>query len=541
MIAQVNGSHSRRKSIILDASGNPITRPGKPRAELIEAFVKSENEKRAARRGGFHQGESIEARYDAAQNSDEFKNYWAAADSFDADSANSPQVRRDLVSRSRYDLNNNGYSFGIAQTYATDLIGVGPTLRMQTGSENFNRMVELAWWNWTQEIQFRRKLWCLAHAKHGDGEGFGVVRQNRNLRHPVKLDLTLHETEQCQTPYLPFGEPNRIDGIIFDDFGNPVTYEFLRYHPGSNITGLNRFYLTPEQVAARYVLHWYKLVRPGQHRGIPECTSTLNCGAAARRFREATIAKAETQADFTVFLETQYEPDELDSVTPMSTLDIQKRMLTALPNSVKPTQLDSNTPGATYAEFHKSLINEQARPKSMPYNKAACDSSSYNYASGRLDHQTYYGSLDVEREDCNDLVLNPLFDVWFDMAIMAYGWLGGDPDAVSSAAKSHAWDWPKHQVADIKSEAAANDTNLKNGSVSLSSLYSLAGKDYEDDLVKQAESNGVTVDQQRQINMLLNLPQHVIPVVSQMLGLAPVPAAVPMNQSPGGDKNVATA
>jgi hypothetical protein len=100
------------------------------------------------------------------------------------------------------------------------------------------------------------------------------------------------------------------------------------------------------------------------------------------------LAAAETAADFAVLLETMFQPDELDAAEPFSTLEIQKRMMTALPNNAKASQLKSEHPNATFEAFHKTLINEQARPVSMPYNKAACDSSSYNYASGRLDHQT---------------------------------------------------------------------------------------------------------------------------------------------------------
>jgi hypothetical protein len=212
--------------VILDRYAKPISRPGKTRQGLGQQFAARFSEQQNQRK--------ILARYDAAGSSDEFKNYWAPADALDADSANSFHVRANLVKRSRYDIGNNGYSDGIAMTYATDLIGAAPSLRMQTGSEGFNRMVELAWWNWTKEIQFRRKLWCLAHAKHQDGEGFGVLRRNAKLKSRVKLDWVLHETEQCQTPYLPYNKPGQIDGLKFDDFGNATFYDFLKYHPGSN-------------------------------------------------------------------------------------------------------------------------------------------------------------------------------------------------------------------------------------------------------------------------------------------------------------------
>lgn len=498
---------------ILDVNGRPFPRSRtKSRPALAEQFVNRIQDRAKNLR-------SIDAKYDAAGSSDEFKNYWAQADQLDADSANSFTVRQYLVRRSRYDIANNGYSDGIASTYATDLIGRGPSLRMQTGSEGFNRMVENAWWEWCKTISFRRKLWCIAHAKHQDGEGFGVLRRNASAKNRVRLDWVLHETEQCQTPYLPYGEPGRIDGIWFDEFGNPTFYDFLKYHPGNNQAGYQNVVSVPEKVPTKFVTHWFKMRRPGQHRGIPECTSTLNLGASARRWREATVAAAENIADFSLFIQTTFEPDEMDSVSPLSTLDIQKRMMTALPAGYGAFQPKAEQPTAGHAEFSKSLINEQARPKSMPYNKAACDSSSYNYASGRLDHQTYYGQLDVDRADCEDCVLEPMFAVWFEAAVMSYGWLGGNPDAISRIANSHTWDWPKHQVADIESEANAADKRLKNGTTSISAEMVLGGLDPEDELQKTATSNGITLDQQRQINLLLNLPQHVIPFVATMLGI----------------------
>jgi capsid protein len=493
---------------ILDHRGEPLqSKAKKVRQELAEAFAAQHAKKR------------VQAGYDAAGSSDEFKNYWSAADSLDADSANSRHVRENLVRRSRYDVYNNGYSDGIASTYATDLVGRGPVLRMQTGSEKFNRMIESAWYSWCKETKFRRKLWCMAHAKHVDGEAFGILRRNSKLRHRVKLDLVLHETEQVQTPYLPYGLPGHIDGLRFDEFGNPTSYDVLEHHPGSNQV-YNRNYQQPEQVPAKFVAHWFKLRRPGQHRGIPECTSTLNVGAASRRWREAVIAAAENIADFSLFIKTAFQPEEMDSVPGMSSMEVQKRMMTALPEGYDAFQPKAEQPTATHAEFSKSLINEQARPKSMPYNKAACDSSSYNYASGRLDHQTYYGQLDVDRADCDDMVLDHIFYVWLEFAIVAYGWLGGDPSVVNMDNMYHEWDWPKHQVADIQAEASAVDKKLKNGTASLASVHSDAGMDYEDELIATATANGVSVQQQRQINMLLNLPQHVIPVVSQMLGLS---------------------
>lgn len=435
----------------------------------------------------------LNATYDAARTSDDLAAYWANADGFDADSANSRGVRETLVRRSRYETANNGFSDGIASTYSTDLVGTGPQLRMQTSSPKFNQMVEREWFLWCQAVQFRRKLWCMAHAKHVDGESFAILRPNRGINHRVKLDVVLYETEQCQTPHLAFGEPGRIDGIEFDGYGNPVAYDFLQQHPGSSTNWT--IDQTPERVPADRVLHWFKMRRPGQHRGVPECASTLNLGACFRRGRISTLNTWEKIAKWTLFLKTLFEPEEIQGCPPFSTFDISDGLVTNLPNSVEPFQLKAEHPGPTYEAAHNLWLNEQGRPKAMPKAKVKCDSSDMNYSSGRLDFITYYAELDVEREDGNDQVLDKAFRAWFDAAILAFGWLGGIPEAVSEGARFHAWDWPEHRVADVEAEANANEVKLKSGQIFPHRLFSDSGMDWEDECEAAAEAFGITVDE----------------------------------------------
>lgn len=474
------------KSRILDESGRPFMRP-----QVRKALAVARQETQGRIRGT----------YDAARNGTGMDNWWANADRYDADSANSRGVRETLVSRSRYEIGNNGYACGIAETYATDLIGDEvPLLRMETASPRLNRFIEDRWYKWCQAIKLRMKLWCMAHAKLQDGESFGVIRSNPRVRHQIKLDIELIETEMCQTPWLPLVEPGYIDGIRFDRFGEPIWYDILRYHPGA--TQWHFANQDPERVPAERVCHWFKLKRPGQHRGVPELASSLNTGAAGRRFREATITAAESAAELNVLLQTQQAPDEAYPVDPMSTIDIQRKMMTTLPDGWTAAQMKSEHPTANYDTFMRGIISEQARPKSMPYNKAACDSSSYNYASGRLDHQTYYAALNTDRADCNDQVLTPLFREWLWEAGYAYGLLGRRPDQVQDwdeFAAMHSWRWSKHQVADIKAEAAAQDQHLKNGTVTLTRAFEEAGLDFEEELVVMASDFGKTPDEMREI------------------------------------------
>lgn len=446
----------------------------------------------------------VMATYDSARPSDEFKRYWANADAFDADSAHSKEIRHTLIRHSRYEQSNNGYADGIAQTYSTDVMGIGPSLRLLTENKGFNRTIENQFHYWATEIRLRQKLWTMAHAKHVDGEAFGILRRNESIQHRVDIDIVLFEAEQCSTPFVPLNEPGYIDGIKFDEFGNPLWYDFLREHPGA--TSRLEVTLEAERIPADRVLHWFKVRRPGQHRGVPETSSTLNLGAAFRRLREASLSTAEKVAAFTLFLKSLYPlgDEARNPFEDLDLLDIDRGMLTTLPDGMEPFQLKSEQPGPDYTAFHRTLLNEQARPKNMPFNKAACDSASYNYASGRLDHQTYYAALDVDRADCNDMVLEPLFTAWFEMASLRFGWLGSR-FTEGQAVPPHVWDWPKHRVADVEAEANANLKKLSSGQILLPQFYAEQGVDFDDAIEDASKKLRIPEDEllKRLVDVLL--------------------------------------
>ena len=432
----------------------------------------------------------INARYDSAQTTDEYRNYWANADSLDADSANSRGVRLRLMQRSRYEAGSNGYFDGMLKIHANYMVGTGPTLRCQTGNDGFNRVIETQWIRWSKRVQLRRKLWTMAHAKMQDGEAFAILRTNPRLRDQVKLDLALVEAEQVTSPLLPFGMVGYIDGVRFDEFGNPLWYDVLKYHPGSMFFDVEKI---AERVPADFMLHLYALERPGQHRGVAEMKSTLNNGAASRRWREATLSAAESAAEMNILLKTQLSPDEgADAAAPFSSIEFQRRMMTTLPMGWDASQMKSEHPNATYEMFHRAQISESGRPKCMPHNLGAGDSSSHNFASGKLDFTPYFKQLDCERADCNDLVMEPLFERWYDEAALRYGW-----PIIEGQHPAHTWDWPAHPVADEVSKATATEKRLKAGTTSLTKVYAEQGEDFDDVLIEMAEDYGLSVDEMR--------------------------------------------
>ena len=120
--------------------------------------------------------------------------------------------------------------------------------------------------------------------------------------------------------------------------------------------------------------------------------------------------------------------------------------------------MKAEQPSATFPEFRIAIINEIARCLNMPRNIAACDSSGYNYASGRLDHQTYNRSIEVERDDMGAVVLVPLLIAWVREAILISDFLPLSARmllAKGMQIMTHTWLWRSHEDADPVKKAKA--------------------------------------------------------------------------------------
>jgi capsid protein len=126
----------------------------------------------------------------------------------------------------------------------------------------------------------------------------------------------------------------------------------------------------------------------------------------------------------------------------------------------------------------------------MPYNVAACNSSGYNYASGRLDHQTYFKSLRVEQSHIETVVLDRILDAWLREAVLIEGLL---PQALRmvGAEYPHQWFWDGHEHVDPQKESSAQETRLRNHTTTLADEYAKRGLDWETQLRQRAKEKAL--------------------------------------------------
>ena len=413
----------------------------------------------------------IRGRFDAAQTTRDNAKHWSAADALSADAEASAAVRSILRTRARYEVANNAYAKGIVQTLANDVIGTGPRLQALTEDEALNRQIEADFTAWCNTIAFADKLRTARIARCQDGEAFILLALNPKLSTKVKLDLQLIEADRV-TDDIHINKPNCIDGITFDSFGNPMHYRVLRHHPGSDFCTFER---EAEEIPAEFVIHLFRSDRPGQHRGVPEITPALPLFAQLRRFTLAVITAAESAANFAGILYTDSPANgEADEVEAMDSIQLERNMLLTMPGGWKMAQLDPKQPSTTYAEFKHEILNEIARCLSMPYNIASGNSSGYNYASGRLDHQTYYRSLKVDQALMERVLLDRVFAAWW----REYALLNKHEET----SVPHIWIWDGTEHVDPAKEANAQAMRLQNLTTTLAIEYARQGKDWEAEL-----------------------------------------------------------
>jgi len=427
----------------------------------------------------------IRARYDAAQTTDDNKRHWANADGLSADAANSVSVREILRKRARYEVANNSYAKGIMLTLANDTIGTGPRLQFLSKDDSLNNQIEGEFQAWAKAVHLARKLRTMRMAKATDGETFAMLLTNPRLPGRIQLDVMLVEADRVKSPWEPVTtSANNLDGILLDNYDNPITYSVSRYHPGDSLA----WYRDYDQVSADAMIHWFRLDRPGQHRGVPEITPALPLFAQLRRFTLAVLAAAETAADVAAVLYTDAPADgSATPVDPLDTVELEQRMATTLPEGWRLGQIEAQQPATTYGEFKRELLNEIIRCILMPQNVAVGNSSDYNYASGRLDHQTYFKAIRVEQGDLAEIVLDRIFRQWyFELSLTS------DYQALRQLPiPAYQWFWDGSEHVDPLKEANAQAKRLESNTTTLAREFARDGRDWEEELRQRARETAL--------------------------------------------------
>lgn len=443
----------------------------------------------------------VNAKYDAAQTSRATEDYWANADHLSPNASLNVNVRRKTRSRARYELENNSFARSMALGVAAHMIGTGPRRRMMTGNREADERIEKAWLKWSESVQLAGKLRTMRKCKVTDGSAFAQMMTNPRLRTRVQLDLQLIEDDQIATPTFD-DKPDTYDGIKVDNFGNAISYTKLKTHPGTDRWHQMHSVTDSDTIAAQYMLHSYRVDRPGQVRGICEIASVLPLFAMLRRYQIAVLSAAETAANFAAVMTSDLPPGSYDN--PLDKDDygdavpIEFGSMVTLPMGWKASQMKAEQPTSTFEMFNRAIKSEIARALLMPYNVAAADSSQHNFSSGRLDLLLYIRFLETERCDFEHQVLNPLFDAWLSEYLANASNIAPSDIDLDLYPGKWQWDAAEFELDPLKSAKAEQERLFTTRS--LQHTMAKSGLDYDQTMQENADALGVSIAELKQLH-----------------------------------------
>jgi lambda family phage portal protein len=436
--------------------------------------------------------------YDAAENTRFIQNAFKNATDEAADAIINDSLEN-LRTRAKSEIRNNSYAEGIVETLSNDVVGTGARLQMATKSPNLNALTEREWNKWAKEVRLTETLQLMMKGQCGDGEALLALKQNSNMRNRVKLYPATVDPNRLGSPY-DAADKNISMGVEYDNNGVAIAYHIAKQDSvNPNYSSIATEFV---RVPATKMIHFYRKDRTGQSRGVPWITPAIPLFAYLRRYTLAVICSAETAADYSLILQSQSSNLETKELADMDVFDIERGMGMTVPRGWEAKQMTAEQPTDTYKEFKREILNEIARCVSMPYNVAAADSSDYNYASGRLDHQMYFKAVEVAQKAFEARVLDVLFERWFEQARAA----GIFTQVRDVDYLEHEWMWDQFGHVDPLKEAGAEIMKLDAKTTTYKAVYAAEGKDYLREFEqiaqekKEMESLGITsteVDESR--------------------------------------------
>ncbi|MCL2624785.1 MAG: phage portal protein [Planctomycetaceae bacterium] len=429
---------------------------------------------------------------DSASTSQETAAYWSFASSASADEIANAEARKVLRARCRYECLNDPYAANAARNMAISVIGTGPSLQLHGINRETAEPIEKRFRYWAKHARMNEKLELAVRSLVFDGEIFFRFVTDDRITEGFNVELIDAGRVTSET----FGDAtdeNELDGIRYDQHGNPTFYTVARHVANPMYSGLP---IELERVPADEILHLFIPDLPGQHRGLPLLQSSLQTLARLKRYNDAVLEAAETAACYSVLIETENIPDgeeegeeegEEDETVAVSAGDsfrVPRGSATFLPRGSKSSQMKPEQPTANHGEFMSTTLTGIGAGVGQPRNIISNDSSDYNYASGRLDHQTFFRYVETIQQRLT-YILDAIFDYWAEQ--------DDDLDPAFIATIETEWYFAEMQHVDPLKEAEAAIKLVFAGLMTKKEYFAKYGQDVEQQVIqmrKEAELFG---------------------------------------------------
>jgi capsid protein len=217
-----------------------------------------------------------------------------------------------------------------------------------------------------------------------DGEFINQIVTDFDEPGPIKTKLKAVQSRRLATPPKHAATTDVVLGVKRNRLGRPISYFLAEYQ----ILGVFEQYTGRfVEVPARDLIHEFIVLEPGQARGQPWLTTSLQPTADMRDYDAQVLDAARQAADYAVALYTDHPDAEYLKVNEIA--DIERRQIQTMPPGWKPQALQPPQPATNYVDYRSERQRDVGRPVGMPLMTVRLDSSKHNYSSARFDAQVY--------------------------------------------------------------------------------------------------------------------------------------------------------
>lgn len=401
---------------------------------------------------------------------------------------------RDLTRK--FPLMNGAYD-----TISSNIVGTGVRALPKATNKSDRQIIKEAWDEWCSECDvdgvndFGLMLDLAVRQRYEAGEVF--------FRHrPCRVEdgfFIPYQIQMLEAEYVPY-EMNMIlangnvilAGVEFNKLGRRVAYHMYKNHPGDNVVYTDSFQTI--RVPADEVLHYFKPLRPGQVRGIPECFASQAKARDLMIYDEAELAKKQTASLMAGFIISpagegmlNEDADDIDADPGEAISKLEPgSMMTLEPGE----DVKFNNPvesGSSYEPFMRNTHRSLASSLNMTYEEFSLDLSGVNFSSIRAGLNQSQRKYRKEQKRLIHMVCLPVWKKFFETAVLAgifdfVGYEDSPRDFMRVQFQPPGWAY-----VNPLQEIQAKKEEVKAGFKSRAQVVAESGYDVEevDELIKQ--------------------------------------------------------
>jgi lambda family phage portal protein len=411
-----------------------------------------------------------------------------------------------LRNRSRDLVRNNPHASKAIEELVGNVVGTGIVPQAKTGDPDLDRIIDNEWpyfveqCDTPQNLDFYGMQALVMRSTAESGEGLVRFRPRLpedKLRVPLQLQI-LESDFLDQTRTMGLVNGHVMQGVQFDLLGRRVAYWLFSYHPGGVLILNPRGGIISQPVPAEQILHIYRVLRPGQVRGVPWLAPVMIAFRDLDDYRDAERVRKKIESCVVAIVEqpegTSGPPMGIKSIDPQSGNPVES-FEPGMFEYLKPGQsVKFNNPPVAggYREYVTTELQAIAAGIGLPYELFTGDMSQVNYSSWRGGMLGFRNTIEGYRW----LTLVPKFCApvrrrFIDTLILQ----GKIPAAARSSERINLyatqWTAPKFESVDPVKDTIADLKRIRMGVLTLSEAILQNGYDPETQFREIARINAL--------------------------------------------------